>query len=88
VRTGELFTDSPLTPREAYFSDSEQIDALAAVGRVCAEQVTPYPPGVPLLIAGERVTEAIIRYGRAVASLGGFIADAADSKLDTIRVVR
>jgi arginine/lysine/ornithine decarboxylase len=87
VRTSELFTDSRMTPREAYFSQSEAVEASAAVGRICAEQVTPYPPGIPLLIAGERVTAPIVRYGQAVARLGGVIADAADSKLETIRVV-
>jgi arginine/lysine/ornithine decarboxylase len=88
VKTSDLFTDSPMAPREAYLADSETVEARAAVGRICAEQVTPYPPGVPLLIAGERVTDAIVSYGQKVAELGGFIADAADAKLHTIRVVK
>jgi len=88
VRTSELFTDSPMTPREAYLAPSEAVDAMAAVGRVAAEQVTPYPPGIPLLIAGERITEPIVRYGRRVAELGGSIVDAADAGLETIRVTK
>jgi hypothetical protein len=40
TRTSDLFTDSPLTPREAYLAEIETVAADAAVGRISAEQVT------------------------------------------------
>jgi arginine/lysine/ornithine decarboxylase len=82
-----LETEAVMLPRDAFFARLEDVPLREAEGRICAEQVTPYPPGIPLLIAGERVTAPIVRYGQAVARLGGVIADAADSKLETIRVV-
>ena len=45
------------TPREAYFHPSEYIDTENAAGRICAEVVLPYPPGIPVILPGERITE-------------------------------
>jgi arginine decarboxylase len=45
-----------LTPREAFFADREQVPWQDATGRVCAEVVATYPPGVPVLAPGERIT--------------------------------
>ena len=49
-----------LAPREAFFAANETVSAAAAVGRVSAELIAPYPPGVPVLAPGELITAAAI----------------------------
>lgn len=45
-----------LSVREAWFSPAGRVDPAAAAGQICARPVTPYPPGVPLLWPGEKIT--------------------------------
>lgn len=73
-------------PRDAFFGAIEQIPAERAVGRVCAEMLTPYPPGVPAAVPGELLNQAVVDYLRTGAEAGMFIPDAADSSARTIRV--
>ncbi len=75
-------------PREAFFADREAVPLADAVGRVCAELVAPYPPGIPVLAPGEEVTAAALGALRAAAEAGIRIAYAADPALGTLQVVR
>jgi arginine decarboxylase len=76
-----------LPPREAFFAAHETVPAEAAAGRVSAELVAPYPPGVPVLAPGELVTAEIVAALRAVLADGGRVAYAADPTLATVQVV-
>jgi arginine decarboxylase len=76
-----------LAPREAFFAPNETVPASAAVGRISAELVAPYPPGVPVLAPGELITEEALAALREVAADGGRIAYAADASLATFQVV-
>ena len=76
-----------LAPREAFFAANETVPAAAAVGRVSAELVAPYPPGVPVLAPGELITAAALDGLREVRDDGGRIAYAADPSLATFQVV-
>jgi arginine decarboxylase len=76
-----------LPPREAFFSPNETLAADAAVGRVSAELVAPYPPGIPVLAPGEVITSAALDALRAALADGGRIAYAADPSLATLQVV-
>jgi lysine decarboxylase len=82
-----LDPDVVLPPRDAFFSPHETVPAEAAAGRVSAELVAPYPPGVPVLAPGERVTAEIVAALRAVLADGGRVAYAADPTLATLQVV-
>jgi lysine decarboxylase len=74
-------------PREAFFGVAETVPIERAVGRVSAELVAPYPPGVPVLAPGERVTpEALAALSEARRD-GVRIAYAADSQLATLQVL-
>ncbi len=77
-----------LPPREAFFAPHETVPAAAAVGRVSAELIAPYPPGVPVLAPGELVTAEALEALREVRADGGRIAYAADPALATLQVVR
>jgi lysine decarboxylase len=76
-----------LAPREAFFAPVETVPADAAAGRVSAELVAPYPPGVPVLAPGERITAAALDALHAARSDGARIAYAADPTLATLAVV-
>jgi lysine decarboxylase len=76
-----------LAPREAYFAPNETVTADAAIGRISAELVAPYPPGVPVLAPGELITAEALAALREVAADGGRIAYAADPTLATFQVV-
>lgn len=62
-----------MTPREAYFSPVEFIPISQSSGRVSGEIITPYPPGVPLLIPGEIITGETIRYIQAIQKSNGSV---------------
>jgi arginine decarboxylase len=75
-----------LTPRDAFFGPTRTIPISEAIGQVCAEQVTPYPPGIPALVPGERVSAELVDYLRTGLAAGMVLPDPADPTLDTIRV--
>jgi arginine decarboxylase len=58
-----------------------------AAGRVAAEQITPYPPGIPAVIPGELLNEAVVDYLRSGVKAGMSLPDPADPGLQKIRVV-
>ena len=79
--------ETVLAPREAFFAEHVQIPAAQALGRVCAELVAPYPPGVPVLAPGERVTRAALDSLVLAREQGARIAYAVDPTLSTVQVV-
>ncbi|MEI7031747.1 ornithine decarboxylase [Streptomyces pratensis] len=83
---GELAPDQALLPRDAYFADVEDVPAAQAVGRTAAEMMTPYPPGIPAVLPGERITEPLLRYLRSGVEAGMNVPDPADPTLATVRV--
>jgi lysine decarboxylase len=76
-----------VTPREAFFSDYEVVDSADAVGRVSAEMICPYPPGVPVLSPGELITEAALSALFEARDMGVRIAFVADPTLKTLKVL-
>jgi arginine/lysine/ornithine decarboxylase len=83
----QIRSEQAMTPRDAFFAKTEMVKPKEAVGRVSAEWVTPYPPGIPAVGAGEAYTEANVGYLEEIAAAGGFVEGAADPSLDTLRVV-
>lgn len=80
--------EAAMDPRSAFFAAHETVAAADAVGRVSAELVAPYPPGVPVLAPGEVVTREALDALLATRADGGRIAYAADPTLATLQVVR
>jgi len=76
-----------LTPREAFFAARESVPVKAAVGRISAELVAPYPPGIPVLAPGEEVTIDAVDALLAARAAGSRIAYAADPSVRTLDVV-
>jgi arginine decarboxylase len=83
----ELVTDCVMRPRDAYFGPAEHVPLAESEGRIAAENPSPYPPGIPVVVCGERITRPIIEYLGTDLAAGAMLADTADESLETIRVV-
>jgi arginine decarboxylase len=90
VQSSPAWTVTPqqlLAPREAFFAPNDIVAAGAAAGRISAELVAPYPPGIPVLAPGEIITATALAALRAAKEEGSRIAYAADPPLATFQVV-
>jgi len=83
----DLRMDQARLPRDAYFARHAKVPTAEAVGRIAAEMITPYPPGIPVALPGERLTEPVLKYLVTGVKAGMFLPDAADQRLKTVRVV-
>lgn len=77
----------PMTPRAAFFADTETVRLDTAAGRICAAAICPYPPGIPALLPGEVVTRGAIAQLQQVIHAGGIVTGCPDAASDTISVV-
>ena len=76
-----------MPPRSAFFGAQEVIPFGEAVGRIAAESLAAYPPGIPNVLPGERLTRETVEYVNEVVEHGGWVRGAVDRSLKTIRVV-
>jgi len=77
-----------MTPREAFLGLQDVVELGAAEGRVAAESLAAYPPGIPNVLPGERLTRETLDYVTESIAHGGFVRGATDRELKTLRVVR
>lgn len=77
-----------LSPRDAFFAPRERVPAADAAGRVAAETISPYPPGIPAIAPGELLTTDLLDALRDEARAGSRMAGACDPTLETLLVVR
>ena len=92
-RTHEPFAEPPqwgspvMSLREAFLADHDVVPFDDAEGRIAAESLAAYPPGVPNVLPGERLTRRTLDYIADSISHGGLVRGASDRSLRTIRVV-
>jgi arginine/lysine/ornithine decarboxylase len=77
-----------ISPREAFFANSETLLVENTENQICAEIVCPYPPGIPILMPGELITNTALEYLQKIKNMGGFITGCADETLQTLKVVK
>jgi arginine decarboxylase len=77
-----------LTPREAFLGPQEVVPFDAAAGRVAAEGLAAYPPGIPNVLPGERLTAETLDFIRESVAHGGYVRGGSDRELKTLRVAR
>jgi arginine decarboxylase len=75
-----------MTPREAFLGPQEVVPAREAVGRVAAESLAAYPPGIPNVLPGERLSAETLDYIEQTLAQGGSLRGASDRELRTLRV--
>jgi arginine decarboxylase len=76
-----------LSPRDAFLAAQEVVGFEEAEGRIAAESLAAYPPGVPNVLPGERLTRPTLDYIADSVAHGGLVRGASDRSLRTIRVV-
>ncbi len=76
-----------ISMREAYFSKTQSVKYQDAIGKISADLIAPYPPGVAVVAPGEMLTEEIILGLRSTKASGVRIAYATDSTLESFRIV-
>ena len=74
-------------PRTAFFAPHATVPAAEAIDRTCAELIAPYPPGIPVLAPGERITAEAVSALLEARDQGLRVAYAADPTLATLRVL-
>ncbi|MBQ6786850.1 MAG: aminotransferase class V-fold PLP-dependent enzyme [Lachnospiraceae bacterium] len=77
-----------LTPRQAYFAEAEEIAWQQAVGRISAEMIAPYPPGIPIIYPGECITQAVWDYLEKFRREKRHIHGSRDGRLEVIKVIK
>ncbi len=77
-----------LSPREAFYSSTEVLPLREAAGRISAEFVMVYPPGIPIFIPGEIITEENISYIHDNMEAGLPVQGPEDDTLETIHVIK
>jgi arginine decarboxylase len=88
VRTPRaLRNEMVVAPREAFLGRSEVVPLEDAIGRVSCESIAGYPPGIPALLPGERITADTAGYLRELVTSGARLHGAADPTLATIHVL-
>jgi arginine/lysine/ornithine decarboxylase len=83
-----LHNEMAVSPREAFLGEAEVVSADDAVGRISCESIAGYPPGIPALLPGERVSAETLSYLRELVATGGRLHGAGDPQLETIAVLR
>jgi arginine/lysine/ornithine decarboxylase len=77
-----------MLPRDAFLADTEFVQFKDSAGRICAETLSPYPPGIPVISPGEEITEELIDYIRLEQKAGVRIQGPYDDELKIVRVVQ
>lgn len=77
-----------LFPYEAYYAKREKVRMEDAAGRICAELVTPYPPGIPITVPGEMMTRECVDYMVYMRNHGADLQGIIDKTAQYVEVVK
>jgi len=75
-----------MVPRDAFLGPQEPVAFAEAEGRIAAESLAAYPPGIPNVLPGERLTKETLDFIAETLGHGGHLRGASDRTLETIRV--
>jgi arginine/lysine/ornithine decarboxylase len=76
-----------ISPREAYFAKSRPVPIADAIGEIVAENIIPYPPGIPLLVPGEVMEQHHLEYLHYIMKQGSGVVGPEDKTLQMVRIV-
>ena len=88
IRPPSELAEAAVTPRDAFLGDAELVAADAAPGRISCESIAGYPPGIPVLLPGERITVEIVAYLREIVDAGSRLHGASDPQFESVYVLR
>ena len=76
-----------LSPREAFYSEKEVVKLKDSIGRISGEYIMAYPPGIPILSPGEKITREIIEYIEILKEQHSVLTDTEDPYVNEIKVI-
>jgi arginine decarboxylase len=82
-----LHNEMAVAPREAFLGEAEELAVDDAVGRVSCESIASYPPGIPALLPGERISEETVAYLRELVGTGARLHGASDPRFERVHVL-
>lgn len=77
-----------VSPQDAFYAEKESLPIRETAGRVCSEFVMCYPPGIPILAPGERVTEEILDYIHYAKEKGCSMTGPEDAGITRLNVLK
>lgn len=77
-----------LPPQEAFYADTVSIPIADSAGEICSEFVMCYPPGIPILAPGERITQEILDYIAYAKRKGCFLTGTQDVAIERINIIK
>lgn len=92
--TGDLMSQEyfepyvAVSPQEAFYSDKESLLIDETEGRICSEFVMCYPPGIPILTPGERITKDILEYIHYAMEKGCSLTGPEDAEIIRLNVLK
>ncbi len=88
LRTEYIDPEVVAAPQEAFYAEKESLPIEETAGRVCSEFVMCYPPGIPILAPGERITDEILAYVRYAKKKGCQMTGPEDMSLRRLNVMK
>ena len=82
-----LAPDVALPPQQAFYADKKAVPLEQSIGEICSEFVMCYPPGIPILAPGERITGEILDYIEYAKSKGCSMTGPEDPKIEHINIL-
>ena len=76
-----------MSPQKAFYSAKESLPLAQSIDRVCSEFVMCYPPGIPILAPGERITQPVLDYIQYAKAKGCFMTGPEDMKIEYLNVI-
>ncbi|MBD5544438.1 MAG: aminotransferase class V-fold PLP-dependent enzyme [Lachnospiraceae bacterium] len=77
-----------VTPQEAFYAEKESVSLEESAGRICSEFVMCYPPGIPIIAPGERITKQIIEYIQYARKKGCSMTGPEDANIEKLNVLK
>ena len=77
-----------VSPQEAFYADKESLPIMETEGRICSEFVMCYPPGIPILAPGERITRDILEYICYAKEKGCSMTGTEDPDINNLNVLK
>ncbi len=77
-----------VSPQDAFYADKESLPIMETDGRICSEFVMCYPPGIPILAPGERITKDILDYIQYAKEKGCSMTGPEDPAIERLNVLK
>ena len=87
MRQEHIAPEVVLSPQQAFYAEKQSLPLGETAGRVCSEFVMCYPPGIPILAPGERITKEILEYVRYAKDKGCQVTGTEDEAVEHLNVV-